>query len=385
MATSKFNRNIKGRISSMANWSGGTQDEDSEEVQAFGEKLRQEIEATAAQVPVQEIELTRLIDNPYQYLAKRTYDDESMQELVDSIKSNGFYGALLARKNTALAGQVEIAYGHRRKEAARRAGLKSVPVKIVDLDDIEMARIMASENFSRLDLDPSGESAVIGFLADQQNLSAREISQIVGKKRGWVESRLALHNAPEALKQMVELKPDAFSHVPLLLRLKNDPEKLEALSQAVLKEDLTLQQLKERLDVSSSSATPKPDRKKEIVTNLTTSMLHGDGEGFHNDIVTDFTTSMLHGNSESSHNIEADYQKDRAIPVINSYGKVLNEAADIESGAVRGNLDDVEAQIILVEKLVAQIASRNPESLSWSIRARIQTLAQSLKELVGGD
>ena len=86
MSSSEFSRNIKGRISSMANWSGGRPEEENEEPQAFGEKLRQEMEAATATVPIQEVELELLLDNPYQYLARRNMDETSMQELVDSIE-----------------------------------------------------------------------------------------------------------------------------------------------------------------------------------------------------------------------------------------------------------------------------------------------------------
>jgi ParB family chromosome partitioning protein len=384
MASSKFNTNIKGRLASMANWSGGSVEEEDEAPQAFGEKLRKELELASAQTPIQEIALEQLLDNPYQHLARRQSDDESLEELVDSVKSNGFYGALLARRKAGATNRFELAYGHRRKEAARRAGLTTVPVKVVELNDTEMARIMASENFSRLDLDPLGEAGVVGFLATDQNLSAREIATIVGKKRGWVEQRLALYNAPKVIKEMVDQKPSSFSHIPLLLRLKSEPEKLKTLVKEVLISELTVQQLKERLEsyqTSNLSGTPKDQKRTHqpsqedsdnIVTNITNSNLIGNGEEYHKLPKTKKPKTPSLAASE-------------ADPFIRYYGKII--AGGEPEALFEEGQDEVEleAHLRLLENLVGQLAKRNFESLPWNVRSRLQSLSQTLKELVGGD
>jgi ParB family chromosome partitioning protein len=374
MSSSKFSRNIKGHITSMANWSGGHPEEDNEEPHAFGEKLRQEMEAATATVPIQEVELDLLLDNPYQYLARRNMDETSMQELVDSIKNNGFYGALLARRKTGQAGRLEVAYGHRRKEAARRVGLKTVPVKIVELNDTEMARIMASENFSRLDLDPIGEANVVGFLADQQNLSAREISEIVGKKRGWVESRLTLYNAPVTLKQMVEDKPATFSHVPLLLRLRKDERQLKQLVEQVLDEELTLEELRSRVE---KKLKPEPEPGTSHPDDLLSATTP-------DSIVKNATNSMLHGNSYQNHNQAGEKgdakEKLKASPAgLTGLKAGLGLTNDKTAG------DDLEQQITRLEVLVKGLSLHRPETLTWTVRARLQKVSQILKELVGGD
>ncbi|MBN9389520.1 MAG: ParB/RepB/Spo0J family partition protein [Chloroflexi bacterium] len=376
MSSSKFSRNIKGRISSMANWSGGLPEEENEEPKAFGEKLRQEMEAATATVPIQEVELELLLDNPYQYLARRNMDETTMQELVDSIKNNGFYGALLARRKTGQAGRLEVAYGHRRKEAARRVGLKSVPVKIVELNDSEMARIMASENFSRLDLDPIGEANVVGFLAEQQNLSAREIAQIVGKKRGWVESRLALYNAPVILKQMVEEKPATFSHVPLLLRLRKDERQLKQLVEEVLDEELTLEELRGRVEKKS-----KPENSPStpgLEENTFPSTPAGDP------IVINPTNSMAHGNSYENHNQTSEKEETLGKLKTTPGGQTGLKGSPVSATDKTAGAD-LEQQITKLEVLVKGLSLHRPETLTWSVRSRLQKVSQILKEMVGGD
>ena len=94
--------------------------------------FREKLEKEAAQSPIQELSISQLQDNPFQHLA-RNENDESMgeaalEELADSIKQNGFYGALLARRKPGTFNQYELVYGHRRKAASIRAGLSTLPV-----------------------------------------------------------------------------------------------------------------------------------------------------------------------------------------------------------------------------------------------------------------
>lgn len=377
---SKFSRNIKGGISSIANWSGGKPDDENEEPQAFGGKLRQDMEVAAARLPIQELDLDNLVDNPYQYLAQRTYDDDSMQELVDSIKNNGFYGALLARRKSGAITKYEVAYGHRRKEAASRAGLKTIPVKVIDLSDIEMARIMASENFSRLDLSPLGEAEVLGFLADRQNLSAKEISEFVGKKRGWVEKRLALYHAPPPLKKMVEQKPETFSHVPLLMRLKGMPEALESLITRTISQELTYQQLKETIDELTSPI--KIEIRGKIVTDFTTSTLSGDSDRFHDN---QDLAHMQPGGTDLALKVN----KGRTAGTVEDHlaASVEQQTATVQPQATnkKRKAAELETELSQLEDLTGRLTNRNPATFSWSHRARIQKISQALKEIVGGD
>jgi ParB/RepB/Spo0J family partition protein len=240
---------------------------------------REELEQVAERFPSQEIELERLHDNPFQHLARPVIDEEALEELSASIKENGFYGTLLARPQRGTSGEYELAYGHRRREAARRAGLTSVPVKLLELDDVKMARIMASENFSREDLTPLGEANIVGYLYTSQNMSAEEVAAAVGKKRGWVQNRLALYQAPQDVKQMVEQKPEAFSHARLLIHV-SDPVERTALIAQTLQNDLTFEQLRTYLEKPRTAAAPTTSssnsNKERAYASLATSIEKSD-------------------------------------------------------------------------------------------------------------
>jgi ParB/RepB/Spo0J family partition protein len=257
-----------------------------------GNPLRDELERMAEKYQIEEIAINRLKDNPYQNLARPVLDPKGIDDLADSIKANGFYGALLARLKPNKDGELEyeLAYGHRRREAANKAGIKVLPVKVLELDDGQMARIMASENFSREDLTPLGEANVVGFLNEQQNMSIAEIEKVVGRKRGWVATRLNLFHAPSDLKEMVAEKPETMSHLPLLLKIKEE-NKRKKYVKAVLEQGLTRELLEERIR--------HDEEPIKIVTEFTTVMQHEDSEKDNNNSGLKALQDILSGKESS--------------------------------------------------------------------------------------
>jgi ParB/RepB/Spo0J family partition protein len=285
----------------------------------FGEAFREELEKEAEAKPIQEIPLAELEDNPYQKLARPTIDEQAMQELVSSILENGFYGALLARRKKGSSNRYELAYGHRRKEAALRAGLNSVPVKILDLSDEKMARVMASENFSRENLSPIGEANVIGLLNIGQNLSIPEIVRVVGKGEGWVNLRLALYNAPKDIKELVEQKPDTLSYIRLLLQVKTASERGFYIRQ-ILAGKFTREQFEQKL---KSQRPAKSPLKLPIVTDVTSPIPYSGSEENHNVVANFSERDELR--LELAKSAEADATTEDA-PAIYRHGVPVNSA-----------------------------------------------------------
>jgi ParB family chromosome partitioning protein len=258
-------------------------------VVGMSENVREELERKAETVAVQEIALSQLLDNPYQHLARSSTDHslsrETLEELAASIQQNGFYGALLARplsasdKNNNSEQKYELAYGHRRRAAAQMAGLRTLPVKVMELTNSQMARIMASENFSREDLTPMGEANVVGMLYTSQNLSADKIAEVIGKTRRWVQLRIELYEAPQDIKDMTERKYDTLTYVPILRQIRDGEERKE-LIEAVLNDQLTREQLRNAVENLKKSRNGA-----KIVNSATNSTQGSNGDGFHNNAI----------------------------------------------------------------------------------------------------
>lgn len=240
--------------------------------------IREELERAAAQLPVRDIAIGQLLDNPFQHLARPELDEAALEELANSIRQNGFYGALLARRKRGTSDRYELAYGHRRREAAKRADLHELPVKIIELDDAQMARIMASENFSREDLTPMGEANVVGYLSTMQNMTIDAIAEVIGKGKGWIQPRLALYEGPDDVKAMVEQKRETFSHSRLLIKVKDTAQRANLIRE-VLQNNLTFEQLSIYLEeLKQNSATTQ----RFIDKNITSRIGDTDSDGVHN-------------------------------------------------------------------------------------------------------
>lgn len=299
----------------------------------------EELERANEQVPIQELAIGLLHDNPFQHLARPTLNEEALEELAASIRQNGFYGALLARRKRGKLNEYELAYGHRRREAARRAGLTVLPVKVIELSDTQMARVMASENFSRENLSPLGEANVVGYLSTMQNLSIEEIAEVVGKKRGWVQPRLQLYEAPDDLKAMVEQKPETMTHLRLLKPIKEAGDRAQLVRQ-VLDNDLTFDQLKTLIETRQNSA---------IDTNFTIS----------SDAVTSEKSNNQTREEEAARRLQAENAlADKLLILRNTALKKLNSnALRFERLAAETNYELSKSERRLLNDIVERLAA----------------------------
>lgn len=230
----------------------------------------QQLEEEAKDLPITEIEIEKLHDNPYQHLARiGKLDPDSLQELADSIKQSGFYSTLLARPKPGSNGRsYELAFGHRRREAAKLAGLTTLPVKIKTLSDDEMFNAMASENIVREDLTVLGEANLVGTLATERNMSMDRIASTLNKKRGWVEPRLRLFEASDDIKNMVAEKPNTLTLIQYLQRVTDNGERAKLIN-LVLEDKLTRTELEKRVARGRSDFSQADNSSQAVVKEVT--------------------------------------------------------------------------------------------------------------------
>jgi len=373
-------KNFKGALDKMTGWDGvlpGDKGKAQAIAKPFGERLRDELEQEAAENAIVEIPITNLNDNPFQYLARPVMDEEKMQELVNSIQQNGFYGSLLARRKQNSSNQYELAYGHRRKEAAKRCGLLTLPIKVLVLSNERMARIMASENFARADLAPTGEANVVGLLYTEQNLSITEITEIVGKGKGWVTLRLGLYNASQDIKDLVEQRPETLGHVRLLTQVENTNIR-KSLIQEILQGKLTREQLQQKVGKPhSNNADDTQLFEDEVVKNITSVILYNASDVFHND-KTDNGNTMQGLESETPNSLEVDdilgnsqLQEGQAKrPSKASDGKrsTLNQPdkgmEELSSSHRRSRDEDLFGRLEEIVNLLEEVSLQNPNLIN---------------------
>ena len=190
---------------------------------------------------------------------RKRFDDESLQELADSISQHGIIQPLTVRKLSS--GYYQIIAGERRWRAARLAGLQEVPVSVIEADDRKAAELAMIENLQREDLNPMEEAAGFQSLIESYHMTQEEAAQRVGKSRSAVTNALRLLGLTPSVRKLVEEGKLSAGHARALVPLS--PSLQESAANAIVSGGLSVRQteaLVKRLSAEKKEAQAKdPD------------------------------------------------------------------------------------------------------------------------------
>ena len=190
---------------------------------------------------------------------RKRFDDESLQELADSISQHGIIQPLTVRKLSS--GYYQIIAGARRWRAARLAGLQEVPVIVIEADDRKAAELAMIENLQREDLNPMEEAAGFQSLIESYHMTQEEAAQRVGKSRSAVTNALRLLGLTPSVRKLVEEGKLSAGHARALVPLS--PSLQESAANAIVSGGLSVRQteaLVKRLSAEKKEAQAKdPD------------------------------------------------------------------------------------------------------------------------------
>ena len=167
---------------------------------------------------------------------RKRFDEAALAELADSIREHGIIQPLTVRKLSS--GYYQIIAGERRWRAARLAGLRDVPVVIIEADDRKAMALALIENLQREDLNPMEEAEGFRVLMDRYEMTQEQAAAQVGKSRSAVANALRLLALPPALRTWVEEGQLSAGHARALLPLE---QKLQA-AKTVLDSGLSVRQ-----------------------------------------------------------------------------------------------------------------------------------------------
>lgn len=190
---------------------------------------------------------------------RKRFDDESLQELADSISQHGIIQPLTVRKLSS--GYYQIIAGERRWRAARLAGLQEVPVIVIEADDRKAAELAMIEHLQREDLNPMEEAAGFQSLIESYHMTQEEAAQRVGKSRSAVTNALRLLGLTPSVRKLVEEGKLSAGHARALVPLS--PSLQESAANAIVSGGLSVRQteaLVKRLSAEKKEAQAKdPD------------------------------------------------------------------------------------------------------------------------------
>ena len=155
----------------------------------------------------------RLVE-PNRDQPRKDFNEESLQELADSIALHGIIQPLIVRKKDE---HYEIIAGERRWRAAKLAGLKEVPVIIKDYSEREIAEISLIENIQRSDLNPIEEAKAYEKLIEGYGLTQEALAERVSKTRSVITNALRLLKLPADVQEMLEKGEISTGHAKVIL------------------------------------------------------------------------------------------------------------------------------------------------------------------------
>jgi ParB family chromosome partitioning protein len=156
---------------------------------------------------------------------RRRFNEEELAELAASVGEKGILQPILVRGVPGKVDLFEIVAGERRWRAAQKAGLRDVPVLLMDIGDREALEIAIVENVQRADLNPLEESAGYESLMDEFKYTQADLARVVGKSRSHVANTLRLQKLPPSVKRYLADGKLTAGHARALLG-HEDPEGL---------------------------------------------------------------------------------------------------------------------------------------------------------------
>jgi ParB family chromosome partitioning protein len=179
-----------------------------------------------------------LRSNPNQ--PRTQFDDAALDELAQSIKSQGIVQPILVRAIKDTSPQAyEIIAGERRWRAAQKAGLEEIPVLVRDFSDAQVRIVALIENLQREDLNPLEEARAIDGIQQSLNLSQEELAQKLGKSRSALANALRLLQLPETIRYSLESGNISAGHARALLGFP-DQSLQEVVHRAILDKELSV-------------------------------------------------------------------------------------------------------------------------------------------------
>ena len=210
--------------------------------------------ADVMRIPVDMIE-----PNPFQ--PRMNFDQESLEELADSIRTLGLIQPITVRRKTD--GRYQIISGERRFRASRLAGLDMMPAYIRDTNDQGMLEMAIVENIQRENLDPIEVAMSYQRLIEECSLTQEQMAVRVGKKRASVTNYLRLLKLPAKIQHDLKVGLLSVGHAKVLLGVE-DRKLQEYLCDLVIKDDMSVRQLEEKLRKMTEQKQPEEAQTQDL-------------------------------------------------------------------------------------------------------------------------
>ena len=196
----------------------------------------------------------KVIDiEPNELQARKVFNEESIDELAESIKKYGVIQPIIVTKK---GNYYQIVAGERRWRASKKAGITEIPAIVREDDDRKNREISLIENIQREDLNPIDKARGIKVLMEEYSLTQQDVAEILGKARSSVANTVRILNLDERVIELVLEGKLSEGHCKVLLGI-TDGDKQYEMAQSIIHSDNTVREAEKKMN------TKKKMRKKD--------------------------------------------------------------------------------------------------------------------------
>jgi ParB family transcriptional regulator, chromosome partitioning protein len=206
--------------------------------------------APTASEELLEIDIDLIEPSPAQ--PRTHFDEERLEELAQSIRSNGIVQPLLVRRRGA---RYQLVAGERRWRAAQRAGLQRVPAVVRAIPDDKLLELALIENIQRQELNAIEEAYAYKRLIETLGLTQETVAQRVGRDRSFVTNYLRLLRLPEDIQRLVEEEKLTMGHARALLGV-DDADIQRRVARNVMDQSLSVRETERAIKRIIAGANP---------------------------------------------------------------------------------------------------------------------------------
>jgi ParB family chromosome partitioning protein len=190
--------------------------------------------AVATDGELNQVTIDRIQHNPYQ--PRKTFDEDELSALRDSIRNHGILQPLVVRP---LGDHYQLIAGERRLRAAQAAGLAEVPVRVVDFNDQQVLEAALAENIQRTDLNPIEKAQGFKEYLDRFGMNHEKLAERLGLARTTITNLVGLLDLEHEVQEAVRLNQITLGHAKILKGVKNR-ERQVALCRQIIARGLSV-------------------------------------------------------------------------------------------------------------------------------------------------
>lgn len=210
------------------------------------------LESVAHKEEIIYVQSGQIKPNPFQ--PREDFNQQSIEELAQSIKEKGVIQPLLVRRR---GDNYELIAGERRLRAANSLGLKEIPIIVRDVTDQDSLELALIENIQREGLNPIEEAHAYQHLIDKFKVTQEKISEVLGKARVTITNTLRLLKLPHEIQEEMKKGRISFAHGRSLLEVE-DANHQRSLAQEIIAKGLSVRELENLI----KSSRPKSLKRK---------------------------------------------------------------------------------------------------------------------------